>query len=70
MRPDLLGRVQVRLQVLHAALSLDDLNLPGWNLHKLHAKPARWAVAVNGPWRVTFEWDGKDAHRVDLEQYH
>jgi hypothetical protein len=31
----------------------------------------RWAIDVNGPWRITFEWseDG-DAYRVDLEQYH
>jgi len=27
-------------------------------------------MAVNGPWRITFEWEGEDALRVDLEQYH
>jgi proteic killer suppression protein len=25
---------------------------------------------VNGPWCITFEFDGSDAHRVDFEQYH
>jgi plasmid maintenance system killer protein len=24
---------------------------------------------VNGPWCLTFEWEGEDAIRVDLEQY-
>ncbi|RUZ51255.1 plasmid maintenance system killer, partial [Mesorhizobium sp. M7A.F.Ca.CA.004.05.2.1] len=27
-------------------------------------------VHVNGPWCITFEFDGKDAARVDFEQYH
>jgi len=27
-------------------------------------------VHVNGPWCLTFAWDGEDAVRVDLEQYH
>jgi proteic killer suppression protein len=25
---------------------------------------------VNGPWCITFEFDGADVHRVDFEQYH
>ena len=33
-------------------------------------KPIRFALAVNGPWRITFEWEDGDALRVDLEQYH
>jgi proteic killer suppression protein len=70
LRPDLAKRARMRLQALHAARSLDDLRVPGWRLHPLHLKPPRWALAVNGPWRITFEWDGKDAFRVDLEQYH
>jgi proteic killer suppression protein len=27
-------------------------------------------VHVNGPWCITFEWDGEDAVRVALEEYH
>ena len=42
----------------------------GWRLHALHSKPRRHAIAVNGPWRITFEWKNGDALRVDLEQYH
>jgi proteic killer suppression protein len=25
---------------------------------------------VNGPWCITFEFEGKDAVQVDFEQYH
>jgi len=70
IRPDLVERVRARLQALHRAKSLDDLRVPGWRLHALRTKPVRFSVAVNGPWRITFEWKGSDATRVDLEQYH
>jgi len=70
MRADLVERVRGRLQALHRAKSLDDLRLPGWRLHVLLGKPKRHALAVNGPWRITFEWIDGDALAVDLEQYH
>ena len=70
IRPDLVERVRSRLQAVHRAKSLDDLRVPGWRLHALHTKPVRHALAVNGPWRITFEWVDGDAVRVDLEQYH
>jgi len=70
IRADLVERVRGRLYALHRARSLDDLRIPGWRLHALHGKPARHAVAINGPWRMTFEWQEGDALRVDLEQYH
>ena len=46
------------------------MDLPGWRLHRLHTKPERYALDVNGPWRITFEWEDGEAFRVDLEQYH
>jgi len=45
--------------------------LPGWNLHPLKGhNPTRYAIAVNGPWRITFEFDKGDMFRLDFEQYH
>jgi proteic killer suppression protein len=70
VRPDLVARCRRILAALHQASRPEDLNIPGWRLHPLHGQPRRWSVAVNGPWRVTFEWDDGDALRVDLEQYH
>jgi len=70
VRADLLDRVRARLTALNEAQDLRELNMPGWRLHQLQGKPTRFAIAVNGPWRITFEWEDGDALRVDLEQYH
>lgn len=70
MRADLLDRIRVRLTALNEAQDVRELNIPGWKLHPLQGKLARFALAVNGPWRITFEWEDGDALRVDLEQCH
>jgi proteic killer suppression protein len=70
VRPDLYKRTVRLLDALHHARAVADLNLPGVRLHPLRGLPRRWAMAVNGPWRITFGWKDEDALRVDLEQYH
>lgn len=66
---DMRKRIIVRLDVLDAAKTLADLNRPGFRLHQL--KPSlRWAIDVNGPWRLTFEWRDGTVLALDLEQYH
>ena len=70
VRPDLVNRVRHRLTALQSAKELQDLDVPGWRLHRLHTTPVRYALDVNGPWRITFEWEDGEALRVDLEQYH
>jgi proteic killer suppression protein len=70
VRPDLVDRIRRRLGVLNQAGRLEDLNLPGFNFHRLRGRPQRYTIHVNGPWCITFEWIDGDAWRVDLEQYH
>lgn len=70
IRPDQRTRCQARLNALHVASKLGDLNVPGFDPHRLRGKPTRYAIKVNGPFRITFEWIDGDAWRVDLEQYH
>ncbi len=70
VRPDLQRRAFVRLKALDEAAEPSDLNVPGFNFHRLHGRPVRYSVHVNGPWCVTFEWEDGDAIRVNLEQYH
>ena len=70
LRPDLVKRVKLRLSRLDASTRPQDMNVPGFNFHRLQGRPVRYTVHVNGPWCLTFEWDGEDAVRVDLEQYH
>ena len=67
--PQLLGRCKRRLDALNAATSLIHLDLAGLSFHSLRGKPQRYAIHVNGPWTITFEWDAPYALRVDLEQY-
>ena len=68
--PSLHKRAIRKLDALNAATQVLDLNQPGFDFHALHGIPARWSIHVNGPWCITFEWDGTAALRVDLEQYH
>jgi len=70
IRPDQADRISVRLSRLDQALRPQEMNLPGFDFHRLHGRPVRYTIHVNGPWCITFEWDGEDAVRVDLEQYH
>jgi proteic killer suppression protein len=68
--PGLAERVRRRLDALDAVLSPEAMNIPGFDFHKLRGKPVRYSVHVNGPWCITFGWNGEDAVSVDLENYH
>jgi proteic killer suppression protein len=64
-------RILRRLDRLDAAVRSEEMRLPGFDFHPLKGfKPTRYSVHVNGPWCITFEFDGGDAFRVDFEQYH
>ena len=63
-----LGRILDRLD---ASISPQDMNLPGYRLHKLlWQEKDMWSVTVNGNWRVTFYFEGQDAVLVDYQDYH
>jgi proteic killer suppression protein len=56
---------------LDAAITVQDMNLPGLHLHELTGKrKGVWSVRVSGNWRITFRLDKGDAYKVDLEDYH
>jgi proteic killer suppression protein len=66
---ELVKRCTNLLAVLNAATALTDMI--GFLTHRLQdTGPVRYAMSVDGPWRITFEWEPPDVHRVDLEQYH
>lgn len=49
------SRIRRQLDQLDAADRVEDMNIPGWNLHQLKgARKGTWAVTVSGNWRVTF----------------
>ena len=63
-----LGRILDRLD---ASIKPGDMNLPGYQLHKLSGNESKiWSVYVNGNWRVTFMFEGEDAIVVDYRDYH
>ena len=69
--PDRAARPEERLQVLHTATVVDDMDLPGWKLHPLKGDRAGlWAVSVSGNWRVVFEFKDDHAYIVNYEDYH
>jgi toxin HigB-1 len=70
IRPDLKARVLRRLDRLNVAENSVQVNIPGFDFHPLRGKPQRYSIHVNGPWCITFAWQGTDAVEVDLEQYH
>jgi proteic killer suppression protein len=70
VRPDLQRRCLRRLEAIDEGSSPDFMRQPGFDFHKLHGKPVRYCVHVNGPWCITFGWVGLHAVEVDLEQYH
>jgi toxin HigB-1 len=64
-------RISERLDVLDIASFPAAMNVPGYDFHALKGfQPTRYTVHVNGPWCITFEFDGTDAAKVDFEQYH
>jgi proteic killer suppression protein len=59
------------LPVRDAATSAADMNLLAWDWHALGKDlDGHWAVSVNGNWRLTFTFEGKDAILVDYQDYH
>jgi proteic killer suppression protein len=70
VQASLADRALRRLDAIDTAKTLEALNIPGFDFHPLHGKPKRYSIHVNGPWCITFEWDGENALRVNLENYH
>lgn len=60
------------LAALDAAVSLRDLSpLKSVGLHKLAGnRSGQWAMTINGPWRICFEFKDGDAYDVEITDYH
>ena len=60
------------LLALNVAETLQDLSpLKSIGLQKLKgARRRQWAMTVNGPWRICFEFRDGDAYDVEIVDYH
>jgi proteic killer suppression protein len=60
-----------QLAALDTAQEIADMDLPGYRLHPLKGgRDGRWSIAVNGNWRMTFEFRDGNAYVLDYEDYH
>jgi len=71
IQPHHAKRLRMQLAALETAVSVDDMDIPGFRLHRLKGPDkARWSLWVNGNWRLTFEFRDGNAHILDYEDYH
>ncbi len=71
INPEHAARLEERLQALHTAFDIHDMDIPGWRLHLLKGDhTGLWAVNVSGNWRVVFEFKDGHAYVVNYEDYH
>lgn len=64
-------KLRLQLSALDTAEFIEDMDLPGYHLHRLKGdKAGLWSVEVNGNWRLTFEFVNGDVYIVNYEDYH
>lgn len=64
-------RLRLQLSALDTAQVIEDMDLPGYRLHKLKGdRKDLWSITVNGNWRITFEFTDGDVYIVNYEDYH
>ena len=61
---------RIRLELLDAATSLLDLELPGLRLEALKGdRRGQHSIRINDQFRICFEWRHGDAHNVEIVDY-
>jgi proteic killer suppression protein len=61
----------MQLAALHSAHTIEDINIPGYRLHKLKGnRKGTWSITVSGNWRITFEFENGNAYILNNEDYH
>ena len=71
VNPQHVERLRKILALLETSENIDDMDLPGLDLHKLKGERKNTlAVKVSGNWRVTFKLKNGDALEVNYEDYH
>ncbi len=70
--PDVQRRARIKLEILDAAESLQDLRIPPSNhLERLSGdRQGQHSIRINSQWRICFVWQDGNAHRVEIVDYH
>lgn len=65
------SKIRDRLTFLHSAITIDDMDIPGYRLHELKGQlKGHWAIDVSKNWRIVFRFKDGDAYVVNYEDYH
>ena len=69
---DIQERALIKLRLIDAAASVDDLkNPPGNKLEDLKGdRKGQKSIRINNQWRVCFVWKNNEAHNVEIVDYH
>lgn len=69
---DIQRRAKMKLNLIDAASSLNDLSMPPGNrLEQLSGdRIGQWSIRINRQWRICFEWHEGDAFNVQIVDYH
>ncbi|MCC9167891.1 type II toxin-antitoxin system RelE/ParE family toxin [Pontibacter harenae] len=73
LNPAHLPKIRRILAQLHAAQNVQDVNVPGWDLHPLKGNlKDHWSVKVNGNYRIVFIFVGERVEVLDVNylDYH
>lgn len=70
--PEVAARAARKLEYVHLATSLQDLQVPPGNrLHALKGdRRGQHAIAINDQWRICFRFADGDAYDVEVCDYH
>jgi toxin HigB-1 len=68
---ELESKIRIRLEAIDSATVIDDIRLPGYDLHELKGdRKGTWSIKVSRNWRITFTFTDNHAYDLDLEDYH
>ena len=69
---DLIKRAVRRLEYIHYAITLNDLQVPPSNrLHALKGvRKGQHSISINEQWRICFHFIEGDAYDVEITDYH
>ena len=70
--PDVRDAAVRKLDMIQAAIEMTDLRSPPGNrLEALRGDlKGFFSIRVNEQWRIIFRWEGREAHDVELIDYH
>ncbi|MGD9638719.1 MAG: type II toxin-antitoxin system RelE/ParE family toxin [Alphaproteobacteria bacterium] len=69
---DIQRRAIIKLAMINRAKRIEDLKIPpSNNLEALKGdRKEQHSIRINDKWRICFVWQDKDAHNVEIVDYH